>query len=108
MPIGLADFKVAGLTVAIGAVHFAASTVSYVQTNVAASPADHFERWRALSAILGFPLVYLAKELPLGFDAFPIAIVANSLLWGALTTLLIAIIGRKVRGVIGARRSGVH
>jgi hypothetical protein len=64
--------------------HYAIFTVTYVQSAVIHSRADSASL-RAAVKVLSFPLGYVAN-VGLPIDVFPITIVANSLLWGAVCT----------------------
>jgi hypothetical protein len=81
-----------GFSFAFALLHYAVFTVSYVRAEVIHPESGHVWSQRA-AEIFAFPLVYLAK-VPLPIDVFPIAVIANSLLWGIVCTA----------AVIGARR----
>lgn len=77
--------KLVGACIALALLHFAVFTVSYVQSTVASSSAQH-PVLKAVAAVLAFPLVH-ATNLVSPIDLFPIAVVANSVLWGAVGIL---------------------
>lgn len=98
MKTGWSKAKWIGASLGFALLHFASFTVSYVQSEVI-RPASDQPRWQAVSEVLSFPLVYVAT-LPSPFDIFPIAIVANSLLWGTACTAIVVTFARRL-----ARRS---
>ena len=86
MSIGWSKAKVVGASIGLALLHFAVFTVSYVQSTVVSSSAQH-PVLRAVAAVLAFPLVHATNRLS-PIDVFPIAVVANSLLWGAGIVLI--------------------
>lgn len=98
MKNGWSKAKWIGASLGFALVHFASFTVSYVRSEVI-RPASDQPGWQAASEVLSFPLVYMAT-LPSPFDIFPIAIVANSLLWGTVCTAIVVTFVRRL-----ARRS---
>ena len=76
-----------GSSIMLALIHYAAFSVSYVRSEVVHSVPDH-GLWHTVMLVLGFPFGYLTDG-PLHVDIFPIAIAANSLLWGATCTAAI-------------------
>lgn len=97
MSFGWAKAKLISASIALALLHFAVFTVSYVQSAVVPSSAQH-TALRAVVAVLAFPLVHVTNLLS-PIDLFPIAVVANSLLWGAVFIL-------GVRAAAARRRKG--
>ena len=75
-------------------VHYAVFTVSFVQSEVVASATPQ-PASRVLSGVLGFPLAYLAELIP-RIDIFPIAVFANSVLWGIGSAAIAMTIKRSI------------
>lgn len=86
MKVNCSRAKLVGASVAFALMHYAAFSASYVRSEVIHSGADQ-GLWQTVSRVLRFPLGYLANA-PLHVDIFPIAIAANSLLWGATAALV--------------------
>ena len=54
------------------------ASLTYIE---AVRPTPHDQLWRALSSVLGFPLLYAADWFG-SVDVLPLLIVANAILWG--------------------------
>jgi len=87
--------KMIGSSIVLALIHYAAFSVSYVRVEVVHSVPNH-ELWQTLHVVLGFPFGYLGNG-PLHVDVFPIAIAANSLLWGTACTAAVAGFMRLIR-----------
>lgn len=98
MKKGWSRAKWIGASLGFALLHFASFTVSYVRSEVI-RPASDQPGWQTASEVLSFPLVYMAS-LPSPLDIFPVAIAANSLLWGTACTALVVAFSRRM-----ARRS---
>lgn len=71
--------KLCAVVVGFGLLHFSIFSVSYVQAHV--DPSAHAAAWGIVAAVLSVPLVALA-QLASHVNIFPLAVYANSVLWG--------------------------
>jgi hypothetical protein len=78
--------KLCAAAIGFGLLHFAVFTVSYVQAHV--DPSAHAAAWGIVAAVLSVPLVAIA-QLASHVDIFPLAVYANSILWGIGCAVLI-------------------
>jgi hypothetical protein len=72
--------KVIGASMGLALLHFAVFTVSYVESEVVSTHTPQVVK-QVLAAVLAFPLVSATQLLP-SLDLFPVAVVANSSVWG--------------------------
>lgn len=63
-----------------GVLHFVTSWICFTRSEVI-RPDASTPLWRSATEILAFPFLYLQKLNP-GFDAFPLLMILNSVLWG--------------------------
>lgn len=96
MSIGWSKARLIGASIALALLHFAVFTVSYVQSVVVHSSKQH-TALRTVAAVLAFPLVYVTNLLR-PIELFPIPVVANSLLWGAVCSLGVRAAASRTRG----------
>jgi hypothetical protein len=101
--MNLSRAKLIGAGVGLALLHYAIFTVSYVHSEVVHAGPHPSQGWQAASEVLAFPLGYLVN-VPLPVDLFPVAIVVNSLLWGAAGTAAIIGLLRVVRGATKSYR----
>ena len=79
----------------ISAAHFVLSWISFTRSELI-RPNESTETWKALTKALAFPLVYFANAEP-ALDLFPLLMIGNSLLWGAVLSLMLYQIVRRTR-----------
>jgi len=66
----------------LGVLHFVTSWICFTRSEVI-RPDASTPLWRSATEIVAFPLLYLQKLNP-GFDAFPLLMILNSVLWGVV------------------------
>lgn len=77
--------KFIGASLGLALLHFVVFTVSYVESEVVSTHAPP-GAMQVLATLLAFPLVRATQLLP-SIDLFPVAVVANSFLWGVACVL---------------------
>jgi hypothetical protein len=66
----------------LAVIHFLASWICFTRSEVI-RPTESTRVWRVATEVLAFPLVWI-QSLDFGFDAFPMLMILNSLLWGSV------------------------
>lgn len=80
MSLGRRKFLIATSIFAV--VHFCISWVAFTKSELIA-PNETTEHWKVATRVLAFPLIY-ASDVMSAVDLFPVMMIANSLLWGAV------------------------
>jgi hypothetical protein len=80
----------------LGVVHFVVSWISFTKSEVIRSDAST-PAWRTATEIMAFPLVWI-QSLDVGFDAFPLLMILNSVLWGAVLAAVFVWLWRTLQG----------
>jgi hypothetical protein len=78
----------------LAVIHFVLSWICFTRSEVI-RPDPSTPAWRTATEILAFPLVWI-QSLDLWFDAFPLLMFLNSLLWGAVWSGLILWVWRTI------------
>lgn len=89
----LKSFIVISLVVAV--VHFCLSWIAFTKSELI-HPNEATEYWKVATRVLAFPLVY-GGGVTGSVDLFPVLMIANSILWGVVVSLI-------VRGIMAATR----
>ena len=95
--ITIKTLKVLASSIGFAFIHYAVFSVIYVRVEVLHSLPGH-GLWWAILGFLGFPLGYLNSFY---VDVFPIAMAANSLLWGVACATAVVGLPRLVQSRSG-------
>ena len=79
--------RFAAIALPLAVIHFATTWLCFVRSAVIRAN-ESTPHWRAAAEILAFPLVYL-QDIDVGFDAFPVLIILNSVLWGSTLAVVV-------------------
>lgn len=91
----LSILKFGAIAALFAVVHYAMFSVSYVESEIPGA-GDNPATAAAMTAVLSFPLGYLAR-LPSLAELFPVIVALNSLLWGIACAWGVLLLIRSVR-----------